>query len=261
MNQNFSIKRFRLLVKLEIAERGRNYVLMGSLLVGLMLVLMLPMTINKGYSGLLNLLHPLALFMVLLFGGSLYTSQAFMHYGSPSTGIAALMIPASRLEKYLCALLINLLFVVPFLLLFLFLHSWAVDYANQGLSADSYKYSRIPRDPLMYFAILYLLIQGTVMLGSLYFARLSYVKTAAAFFISFVVITFLSMLMAFVFTDFPTKVVAFPFSSWRIWFGMAGTVYFVEYPREVQYLVYLFPFILLLGLWYTTYVRLTEKEI
>ena len=62
------------------------------------------------------------LFMVVIFGGSLYTSQVFSQYSSPATGISAIMIPASRAEKYFGALFINLCFSVPFVLLFMKLH-------------------------------------------------------------------------------------------------------------------------------------------
>jgi len=56
------------------------------------------------------------------FGRKLVHNQAFRQYNSRHTGMAALMVPASRLEKVLSALVMNLIFVVPLLLLFLFLH-------------------------------------------------------------------------------------------------------------------------------------------
>lgn len=261
MNQTFSLHRFQLLVKLDLAEKGKNYLLMAGLFSGLLLLFMLPITWRKDYSEILFLLHALALFMVVMFGGSLYTTSVFSQYSSPDTGIAALMIPASRLEKYLSALLINLLFIIPFTLLFFKLHIWTIDFANDKMNPGQGKYNYLPKELLQYFISMHIIIQGSVFLGSIYFPKLSYIKTAAVLFTSAIFIGVLSWYLAKYFTSNPTNVVAFPFSAWKVWYEKSHTNFYVDFPESVQPLVNFVPVLFLLSVWFIAYVRLKEKEI
>ena len=261
MNQIFNLHRFLLLVKLELTEKGKNYILMAGLFTGLMLLFMLPVTWQKDHSEILFLLHALALFMVVMFAGSLYTTSVFSQYSSPDTGIAALMIPASRLEKYLSALLINLLFIVPFTLLFFQLHTWTIDVANLRLNPGQGKYVYLPKQPLQYFMSMHIIIQGSVFLGSIYFPKLSYIKTAAVLFATAIFIGATNWYLAKYFTSYPTNVVAFPFSAWKIWYEESRTNFYVDFPGSVQPMINIVPILFLLCVWFIAYVRLKEKEI
>ena len=261
MNQIFSFHRFVLLVRLDFSEKGRNYLLMGSLLTGLMIVLIFPILISKDRSEILFLLHALALFMLVIFGGSLYTNSAFSQYSSPETGIAALMIPASRLEKYLTALLVNLLFTIPFLLLFLKLHYFTIDLVNKNIPATMVRYEPIPLSLLQYFISIHIIVQASVFLGSIYFSKLSYIKTAGILLAAVTVIFLTNWVFAHAVTHHPTNIVTFPFSSWRIWYANTGRSYYVDLPETMQYVVYSFPVLFLLAAWYISFVRLKEKEI
>ena len=261
MNQTFNLHRFQLLVRLELSEKGKNYLLMAGMFMGLMLFFMLPITRQKDHSEILFLLHALALFMVVMFGGSLFTGSAFSQYSSPDTGIAALMVPASRLEKYLSALLINLLFIIPFTFLFFQLHIWTIDFANNHLNPGQGKYMYLPKDLLQYFLSMHIIIQGSVFLGSIYFPKLSYIKTAAVLFGTAIAIAATNWYLAKYFTSNPTNVVAFPFSAWKIWYEESHTNFYVDFPESVQPLINIVPILFLLSVWFVAYVRLKEKEI
>ncbi|WP_221390786.1 hypothetical protein [Dyadobacter sp. NIV53] len=261
MNQTFDFHRFGLLLKLDFSEKSKNYFLTTGLFVATMLLFMLPITWSKDVSELLYLFHPLALFMIIMFGGSLLTTSVFSQYASSDTGIAALMVPASRLEKYLSALLLNLLFIVPLALLFLQIHICTIDLANSKLYGGIEKYKYIPKELLQYFFSLHVIIQGAVFLGSIYFTKLSYIKTASAVFVTAILVGGINFLFANFVTSFPSKAVAFPFSAWKIWYYESNKSYYLDYPEPVQSLVYLFPAFFLLGTWYIAYVRLKEKEI
>ena len=261
MNQTFNFHRFGLLLKLDFSEKGKNYFLTISLLVGLMLLLMLPIILSKYSSEIIYLFHALALFMVVMFGGSLFTHSVFSKYASSDTGIAAIMIPASQLEKYLSALLLNLLFMVPLVLLFFKVHVWTVDYANNVLYGGVVRYKYIPKEFLQYFLSIHVIIQGAVFLGSIYFTKLSYLKTAAILFITVLLAGGINFLFANYVTSFPSNVVAFPFSAWKIWYYESGKSYYLDYPEKIQYLVNIFPAVFLSGAWYIAFVRLKEKEI
>ena len=234
---------------------------MACLFLGLMLFFMLPITWQKDHSEILFLLHALALFMVVMFGGSLYTGSVFSQYSSPDTGIAALMVPASRLEKYLSALLINLLFIIPFTFLFFQLHIWTIDLANDQLNPGLGKYTYLPKDLLQYFLSMHIVIQGSVFLGSIYFPKLSYIKTATVLFAAAIFTAAINWYLAKYFTLNPTNVVAFPFSAWKIWYAETHTNFYVDFPESVQPLINTIPVLFLLCVWFIAYIRLKEKEI
>ncbi|WP_149242909.1 hypothetical protein [Dyadobacter sp. 32] len=261
MNQSFDFRRFLLILKLDTSEKGKSYLMMAGLLLALLIFLMLPIAIVREPSMILMFLHALALFMVVIFGGSLYTNQAFSQYGSSSTGISAIMIPASRMEKFLSALFLNLLFVVPLMLLFLKLHHYLTDYANAKPTIGTFRYKPIPPDALTYFVLMYIMIQGFVFLGSIYFKKLSYIKTAISFFVIYVLVTALSLWQANFLAGNPSKLVTFPFTSWKVSYYALNKHYDVMFPSVFQDVVYAFPSFLILGMWYISYIRLKEKQI
>lgn len=261
MNQVFDIRRFMQLVKLDSAERGKNYILMAVLLTGLLLSLLLPIVVVRGYSTVLLLFHALALFMVVIFGGSLFTSTVFSHYGRPDSGIAAIMVPASQLEKFLNALLVTLLFIVPFTLFFVRFHHWSIEYANSRLPAGGMRYNVLPADVQHYFIYMHIMIQGAVFLGSIWFSKLSYIKTALVLFLLAVFSFGINLAFAYFSTGTPSKVVAFPFSGWQLWYFSSGQQYSLVHTESVKSFVYTFPFIFLVSTWYISFIRLREKEI
>ncbi len=165
MNQYFNLRRFGLLLKLDLAENGRNYLLTAGLIITVMLLLMLPVLVSREYSEIRVLLHPLALFMCVWFGGSLFTSTVFAPYSSQAKGISALMLPASRPEKFGVALLVNLFFTVLFIVLFRWMHHGFIEVANAHVPATGRKYRPIPPQVVTIFTYGYFLIQGAMFLG------------------------------------------------------------------------------------------------
>lgn len=262
MNQTFNFHRFGLMLKLDLAEKGKNNLGMASLLVVVLLFFMLPVTTSSTFKGFYEALHYIALFMVLLLGSSLYTSSVLASYSAQSTGIASLMIPASTLEKILSALLLNLLFIIPFLILFIELHLLTLNYANSKLPTDGYKYHELSNEIIQYICYSYALIQGSIFLGSIYFPKASYIKSVACAIAIFVIIAAVQINMANTMTGNFEKVNTFPFTGWKVWnFGKNFKFYEINYPDNFQIFVYIFPLLILLSLWLITYLRLKEKEI
>lgn len=264
MNQTFNFQRFLLLMKVEWAEKGRIQVLTAGLLLAFLLMFMLPVVFFDDIRGLMAFLQVLTVFMVVLFGGSLYTNIAFGQYGPGDKSMTALMVPASRLEKFLTPLVLNLIFLVPFMLLFLWLQSWTVDYANAKLPASDRLYGKIPLVVLQVIVLSYIVIQGVVFLGSLYFNKSSYVKTVTVFVL--IILAFMlanwAIVNSLLADDSHTSIVAFPFTSWDIhYYKPMYKSFHVQYSDGAQNLTYLLPILITISLWYLTYVRLKEKEI
>lgn len=256
----FSFKRLGLLIKLELAEKGKGNLMISLLLWFLITALMTPLALSEQFNDILLFFHALALFMILIFGGSLLTGNIFSQYGSTNTGISAIMIPASRLEKFLALLIPNLIIIVSLTLFFLWYHHWTIEFANEKILKDPF-YEPLPQDMLQYFISAHFIIQGIVALGSIYFRKLAYIKTASIFILLLFSATGYSVWYSYNITPTPSKAVAFPFSGWKLWFYNLNTFYKVNFPDNIQMLIYLFPIFMLLSLWFIAYVRLKEKEI
>ena len=258
MNQTFNLHRFLLVMRLEFTERGRNNLIIAALLVVALLAMMLPVTMINGFRPFLTILPVLALFLVVLFGGSLYTTQLFTKYGPTNTGIPALMVPASQLEKFLAALVLHVVFATFLMGMYLLLQDWTTDYANSKIPEGSQKYGKLPQGVIEYFIGLYIITQGLTFLGSLYFAKSAYLKTLIVFTAVSAVLAALNLLIANHFTGYPLSLVSFPLSGWQI----AGREYLnLKISESIMPFVYAVPVVTILCLFVITYFRLKEKEI
>lgn len=258
MNQTFNFHRFLLVMQLEFAERGRNNLLIAGILVVALFAMMLPITMIDGFRPIFTMPPVLVLFLVVLFGGSLYTTQLFTKYGPTETSIPALMVPASQLEKFLSALVLHVVFAAVLMGLYLYLHDWTFDYANSKIPEGSQKYGKLPKGILEYFIGLYVITQGLTFLGSLYFAKSAYLKTLIIFSVVSAILAALNLILANHFTDYPVSLVSFPLSGWQI----SGRQYqIIKLSQSLLSFVYTVPVITILGLWVASYFRLKEKEI
>ncbi len=258
MNQYFSFRRFGLLLKLDFAENGKSYLLITGLIIGLMLLLMTPVLYSNGYSNTRELLHALALFVCVWLGGSLFTSITFAQYSGPAKGIPALMLPASQMEKFGAAWLVNLFFSLLFIVLFWQLHHGIFDLANSRLPAGGPNYRPIPPNPSQFLTYAYFLIQGSMFLGSIYFPKNAFLKTAVVLLIVTVIASLFHYTLANQFIGNPSQLVTVPFTSWRF---SLGRWYEVNYPEPVDTLIWIFLLLLIVAFWGIAYVRLREKEI
>jgi hypothetical protein len=271
MNQIFDIHRFTLTLRLEIAERGRNYLLMASLMAFAMTVLMVPVTMSREFSGFREVLHFFSLFLILLFGGSLFTSGALAQYTTSATGISGLMIPASTTEKFLSSLLFNLLFLVPLLCFYWWLHYYTLETANANLTNQAFKYHPMPADIVNYTTFGYFGIHACVFLGSIFFKKNAYIKTAViAIGIAFVV-SVANTIIAINFTGNPTKVTALPLSGWKLWYynedgsaakwQFASIYYYLPLSDNLLLMAQLVTGAFVILLWMCAFYQLKEREI
>lgn len=257
MNALFNLYRFRQLLKLHFAEQGKSYLIALGLSIGGMLLLMSPILITDYYNDLLFVVHVSALFGVIL-GSSLFSSTAFNTYNNSSQGIPALMLPASRLEKFLIIWLSNLIFVVLIAVIFYGAHHGLVNLANQNIAEGYRTYQPLPYDIARFFAYSYFLIQGLTFLGSIYFTKNAYIKTMGIFLLMIALLYLFNFLLAYQFSGQPNQIIAMPFTSWTVF---TDRNYHVKFPEAISSVVKIFLTLLVVALWYITYVRMKEKEI
>ena len=218
MNQIFNIHRFALVIKLDLVERGKNYLLIAAILVILLLAMMLPIATTDKPVGFYEALHYMAMFMVMFFAASFYTGSAMTHYAAFPTSISSLMLPASKLEKFLSALLLNLVFIVLFLIFYMQLHYRTIDIANAKFPADGYKYPHIDPGLAVYFVFTYFMMHSIFFAGSIYFAKRSYVKTAAFVVIAVFIVFTIHIILSGYLTHHPSRINTLPLAGWEIWY-------------------------------------------
>ncbi len=256
MNQQFNLSRFGLMLKLYWAENGKSYLISLSLLIGGILLLMTPILATQRYNDLLYILHISAIFGVIL-GGSLFTSTAFNAYNNSSQGISAIILPASRLEKFLVILLTNLVFVVSVPVIAYLLHHGILEQANEHLLSDE-KYEITPSFVIWVLGFTYFILHGFTFLGSLYFTKNAYIMTLGVLTFIVVLAYLFNSFLAYQFVENPRMINAFPFTGWDI---MLDRRYRIGFPEPAGDLIKVFLGAVVIALWCITYVRLKEKEI
>lgn len=234
---------------------------MGGVLMALLLVMMLPVCFSDTYSRPFQLLQFAAVPIVLLLGSSLYTSYALTRYATGSMGMLALMSPASSLEKLLCSLIVNLTFLISFLLFFLVLHHQTITFGNRMIPVNGMQYTTITRDVMIYVSYCYFLLNSAIFLGSISFTGSVYVKTFACLLFTALIITVFNSMFARYLASYPLMMGAVPFSGWSIVRDASLKVYKIPFPDTASILLYVTPALTTVAMWVAAYERLKEKQI
>jgi hypothetical protein len=265
MNDTFEIKRFGLLFKKTILERPLQ--LLG--LTGLVLVATLVIyAVLLHLTSFFNLTQNLSFIWGFAGGGCLVASVVFNYFNTNASGSAYLTLPASAFEKWLCGILIaGVLFTGIFLIFFRVMDACFVTAYHNGLDKNSPHYKQlysavqvatfdhnIARQAIMVYAN----FVGAIMLGSLYFNRVSLIKTALVYCGMLAIVFFLNLFLANIF--FKNVDFAFPFHGLFIKVGNDNAA--LELPAFYSNIVELAVQIIIPAiLWLTIYIRLREKEI
>ncbi len=213
MNQLFDTSRWWLLVGRHWSENRKKYSLALIAIGGLMLlwfVLILSTDGHRGFNyGMQSITYYFGLFLV----GCLYGSMLFADLGSKTRGLNYLVVPASQLEKLLCALFYS---VVVFFLCYTAIF-YVVDWAMIKISnAATYSYwlkhhsigdvfepqhianvflpapENHHAEPIeQYLLLFYIVLQAAFILGSVFFTRFTLIKTVISLLLISLVMTFM----------------------------------------------------------------------
>jgi hypothetical protein len=278
-NQQFSMKRWSRLLALHWADNRKRYLLSVPAMLALLTVWESFLLIMNRYNPLDNGMQAVTYYSGLLAVGCLYASTIFSDLGSKAKGIAWLSVPASALEKLLCAVLFAVvIFFIAYNVVFYLVNIPMVDLCNELIERQhrawigGYPISPnpvfnvlkgLPGDEFNGISPLYLFfffsIQSAFMLGSVYFERYAFVKT--------VVVVLLCILF---FTTLEQRIVELTLpKGWNQnfmteWMKDEDTlrVKAVRLPPLVSLilgclLLYAMPLVF----WIATYFRIKEKEI
>lgn len=264
MNDTFNLQRFGWLLKKSVLERPA---LMLGLLAVTLAITLLTYSIVQSLAGI-NRAQISAFVLGFVIGGSFMASSVFGYFSSTASGSSFLLIPASHFEKWLCGILITgVLFVLIYLGFYRLIDVWFVNHYRNGLD---------PTDPdyqLLYHGIelfsfdnevakivytVFVNIAGAMLVGSLYFNKVSYIKVALIICTLVIVTYFFNLFIAMAFFDHID--VAIPF---KVIFLKVGTgVGIINQPDFMARAINLaISYAVPLLLWLTAYIRLKEKEI
>lgn len=276
MNQTFSFQRFSLLVAKTWSENKKRFLLSILAYISLVFVwfafIMLTDELNPLAKGLQEVTFFFSLFLV----GPFFASQGFSELASKTKGTSYLMVPASTLEKLLCGILYGIvLFFIVFVLAFYVADFLAVLIANtfhpsynettagggpfRAEVINVFRSRNFPSNESLsyYFILVFVALQSAALLGSVYFVKFSYIKTA----ISLTLVVLLSAFVVFkIMSSFFPKGV-FGLVEYKF-FDNDGNVTMVELPRWAKQIIeYLTFYGFTIIFWITTYFRLKEKEV
>jgi len=250
MNQYFNLTRFGCLLRKHLAEHALSYLLSSAVLLGAMLVVM-------GFLAYVQDNPPgeagqSALFILFMLGaGGYFASSAFGQFGAGRQAALALTLPASQVEKYLVAWLVSLpVFLGVFVAVF-----YAADWLIQALASHPQPIVNIFTLEAGQLLLIYLVVHGAALWGSIFFGRLQFVKTACLGLLMAAIIGFINyrVLKSLLSKDL---LIALPLGDVRFQGGGA-----LSLPVAQQAWLALVPLALAALLWAAAYARLTEKQL
>lgn len=264
MNQTFSFSRFGLVLKLHLSEHLKSYLLGIGVLVGVWLMMLSPDAVRLSvFNESIYRKHGVLFGFIFCGAGAWFASEAFRMVSTPVRGIPYLALPASQLEKFLSVFLMLLLFIPVFLGVFYAIEGITFSIINNRIPAGSPRYelldltSKYLEKDMRYMAYI---VPPFFLIGSIYFTKLPFVKTAViAFLIFFVTALFLN---DFIIRQlFParehygsTLFQEVSFIENRRWYtvDLAGT------PRLIINTVLI---LMVPAMWFIAYIRFKEKEL
>ncbi|RNI29041.1 hypothetical protein [Rufibacter latericius] len=258
MKTQFSFTRFWWLFKKHTAEHFRYYLMSAAVLMGIMTLFLGFLIISE--SEPMNAQKQTFVFVILLLlTGPIFTSTIFSHLGDKKKAIATLTLPASHFEKYLVAWLYSyLLFQVVYIGSFYLVASILLPLDNwKGQELEMMRlFSK--EDGQLFALNGYFLLHAMTFLGSIFFEKWHFIKTAFIFFTLGLALVILNKPILQAITGRELED-AFPFST--ITFQEAGEYFFVQFPHGNDFLMTMALVGTTLFLWAGAYFKLKEKEV
>ena len=273
MNQTFSFQRWSLLVAKHWAENRRRYLLSIVAFMSLIMVWYVFVMLTDLQDPLAKGLQHITFYFSLFIVGPFYASQFFKSLGSKSKAVDYLMVPSSTLEKTIVGIFyVVVLFPIVFTAAFYLVDAIAVSFANlfhPSYNTDGANVAQITNvfdlnenaiNPAPYILLLFFAIQSAFLLGSVYFAQYSYVKTAISLSLVCLIVAFVGIYLPGEsmprggFYKSPVEYMIYS-DNWedRKMVALPGWI------GEVLKYIFLYAFHPIF--WVTTYFRLKEKEV
>ena len=256
MNNTFSIQRFGLLLKRQWLEFGKIYLISLVVVLGVILAFYgfsLSPVLREETAFDERMLHfrePLFLIFGFMFI-SVIASNYFAHLGQKPKTIIDLLIPASTFEKFLTGIFFTaVLSILSYVLLFYlidlaFIAKIRSLYKNDGAISYFFEKNTENQFEAIYWTPFF--ITSVFLLGSIYFEKFHYIKTA---------------ICVMIFSGIWAAIIV---KSAKVLFEGRIPIYQTPYIRQAKDGMELWVTLLIAALtlifWALTYVRIKEKEV
>jgi hypothetical protein len=263
MNNTFSTKRCWLLFRKTLLERPVQLFGFTALILAIVLIIYVVCKSQIAFAPAQNI----SFLWGLAGGGCFLSSFIFSYFSSSANGSSFLTLPASAFEKWLCGVLIaGVLYPLIFLVFFRLMDTAFVTMFHNSLDPASPFYKRtyesvyvLPFDGTFAWKVypMFIFFSGAMLLGSLYFNKVCFIKVALVICIVCIGGFGLNWLFAKLF--FGTINDAVPFRYVTLPVGNEeGSV---ELPKSLSnFYYYSISYVIPVILWLITYQRLREKE-
>ncbi|MBF8962716.1 hypothetical protein I0P70_05605 [Pontibacter sp. FD36] len=258
MNNHFNLSRFALLFRKHTVEQYKTYLMSLGVLLGAMFIIM--GTASYLAATPMESEEQSIFFMFFMIGaGMVFSSTVFAQLGDKKKAIAFLTLPASQLEKYL----VGWLYAFPiYLLLFIpsyYLILTIVLSIDPRVGDEPEMINILTSEPRLHILLIfYALFNALMLVGSAYFNKHHFIKTAFAGFVGILLFYNLNKLwvQAMLGRDLVT---AGPFSA----------AYFMENEKRFdvgayegnETLIVLLLVVLALISWVVAYFKIKEKQV
>jgi hypothetical protein len=263
MNNIFSLHRFGLLFKKTLLERPMQ--LFGLTALALAIVFF-SYVVTKSLAGFENAQNT-SYVLGLIGGGCFFASIVFGYFSSNAMGSSFLTLPASQFEKWLSAVLLTgVLYVIIFLVFYRIVDYCFVAVYHRSLDPNGPFYKQLYEEVQIFpfdgfvagkVSIMFLNFAGAMLLGCLYFNKVSFIKVAlviSAFW-------FGAYLLNLIIAKAMIQNVENAMPYFLVWIKVHTAEGRIELPGKIMQGVnvaihYVVPAIL----WILAFVRLREKE-
>lgn len=263
MNNTFDITRFGLLLKKTLLERPMQFFGLTGLSFALVLLLYAAIKVIAGIGTAQNI----SFLIGLIGGGCFLASFVFNYFSSKAMGSSYLTLPASHFEKWLCGVLITgVFYVLLFLLFFRLIDTVFVGMYHRSLDPNGPFYKQLyeqaqvfPYDSLFAVRafILFANFAGAMLVGSLYFNKISFIKVALTICGIWFTILVLNTVIAKAMMSNVESAVPYVL----VWLKSGESSGNIQLPENIMNVVKIFAQYLIPALlWLLAYIRLKEKE-
>ncbi|WP_205504599.1 hypothetical protein [Rufibacter psychrotolerans] len=256
----FSLKRFGWLFRKHTAEHYKYYLMSAGVLMGITAFITLFLIFAEDHPFDASRQQIIFLFL-LLATGTIFTSTIFAHLGDKRKAIAALTLPASHFEKFLVAWLYSFVFFQLVYIGCFYLVLLVVLPMDDWRGGDPEYMTLFSSNGVSGVAlIMFLFLHSITFLGSVFFEKWHFIKTAFAFILlGFAIVTLnTGFWQSIVGAEGDVGQVG-PFENLN--FMQAGKYYTVQYPHDNELLMVVALMGTALLVWAAAYHKLREKEV
>lgn len=241
----FNIRRFALLVKLDLAANYKTILTFASATASLLFFYFLISPVNNITGNFHTEIYNILLFI----GGFWVSSLDFKELHDPEKNYIFLTLACSNLEKFLCKLLLTSLGYVLILSLGYFLLSVIISIFSLLILEQPQPLFNPSHQDILAHIYYYIILQSIFLLGSIYFKKHVMSKILLTISCLLIILFALMTICARFFLELNTFSLT-PFANYEHWFSVIPNF------TKAIFWFYLAPLC-----WLVTYLRLTETEL